>query len=127
MASSRPSIPLGIRCGRPPLGKWGGQGLTPPPTMSPLYAFVFLAPKYSRSFQQELARLSSSPVRRLDPGGEPGLLPGVRVPGTSTSSAGLRVTLKGHPVFSCGCRCRPCLVAVGQMGGPSASVDPLYC
>ena len=57
----------------------GGQRLTPFPTMSPRGASIFLAPKSSRSFQPELASLSSSLVRRLDPGGEPGLLPGVRV------------------------------------------------
>ena len=96
----------------------GGQRLTPLLIVSPRGASIFLAPKSSRSFQQELASLSSSPVRRLEPGGEPGLLPGVRVPGTSASSAGLRVTPEGHPVLSGDCRCRPCPVAMGQMGGP---------
>ena len=105
----------------------GGQRLTPLPTVSPRGASIYLAPKSSRSVQQELASLSSSLVRRLDPRGEPGLLPGVRVPGTSVSSAGLRVTPEGPPALSRGCRCRPCLVAVGQMAGPSASLEPLLC
>ena len=105
----------------------GGQSLTPFSTVSPRGASVFLAPKSSRSFQPELAILSSSLVRRLDPGGEPDLLPGVRVPGTSALSAGLRVTPEGYPALSRGCRCRPCLVAVGQIGAPSASLEPLPC
>ena len=75
----------------------GGQRLTPLLTVSPRSASIFLAPKSSRSFQPELASLSSLLVRRLDLGGEPGLLPSVRVPGTSASSAGLRVTPEGHP------------------------------
>ena len=75
---------------RPPtFCRAGGQRLTPFSTVSPYGASVFLAPKSSRIFQLELAILSSSLVRRLDPRGEPGLLPGVRVPGTSASSTGL--------------------------------------
>ena len=98
--------------------------LTPLPTVFPRGASIFLAPKSSRSFQPELESLSSPLVRMLEPGGEPGLLPGVRVPGTSASSAGLRVTPKGHPVLSRGCRCRPCPVAVGQMGGHLQVLNP---
>ena len=103
------------------------QMLTPLPTMSPHGASIFWAPKSSRSFQPELASLSSPLVQRLEPGGEPGLLPSVRVPGSSASSAGLGATPEGSPALSHDCRCRPCLVAVGQMGGPSASLEPLPC
>ena len=49
----------GVRCGRPPFGKQGGQGLTPPPAMSSRGDFTFLAPKSSWSFLPELASLSS--------------------------------------------------------------------
>ena len=74
-----------------------------------------------------MASLSSSLVRRLEPRGEPGLLPGVRVPGTSVLSAGLMVTLEGSPALSRGYGCRPCLVAGGQMGRPSTSLESLPC
>ena len=96
----------------------GGQRLTaflPPP---PFGAFVFLAPKSSRGFQPGLASSSSSRAWRLVPGGEPGLLPGVGVPGTFVSSSGLRGAPGGPPVLSLGCRCRVRLDAEGQMGGP---------
>ena len=76
-------------------------------------ASIFLAPKSFGSFQPGLAWLSSSRVWRLAPGGEPDLLPGLGVPGTSTSSAGLRGTPGGPVVLCRGCRCRACLVAVG--------------
>ena len=74
----------------------GEQRLTPLPTVFPCGTFIFLVLKSSRSFQQELASLSSSLVLRLDPWGEPSLLSVVRVPGTSASSSGLRVTPEGH-------------------------------
>ena len=97
-------------------------------SMSSRVASIFLAPKSSRSFQPELAILSSFLVRRLVPEDEPGLLPGIRIPGTSVSFAGLRVTPKGHPALSRGCRCRPCLVAVGRWGAHLLVLNPcLVC
>ena len=102
---------------RSPTFCWAGlHRLTPFPSLSPRGAPVCLAPKSFRSFQPGLASLSSSRVRGWAPGVEPGLLPGVGVPGTSASSAGLRETPGGPPVLSCGCRCHPCLVVAGQMG-----------
>ena len=102
----------------------GRQRLTPLPTVSPRGASIFLAPKSCRSFQPKLASLSSPLVWRLESGGEPGLLPAVRVPGTSASSAGLGATPEGSPALSRGCRCRPCLVAVGQMGAHLPVLSP---
>ena len=56
----------------------------------------------------------------LVPGDEPGLLPGVEVPGTSMPASGSR----GPRVLCLGCRCRVRRDAVGQMGGPCSAPTP---
>ena len=105
----------------------GGQRLTPFSTVSPHGTSVFLAPKSSRSFQPALASLSSLRVWRLGPRDEPGVLPSFGVPGTFASSAGLKGAPGGPLVLSCGCRCHPCPLAVGQMGGPCNAPRSVLC
>ena len=88
----------GVRCGRPPFGKRGGQGLTPPPAMFPRGAFTFFAPKYSMSFLPKLASLSSqlyggkTRERAWPPARRSGS-------GSSALFIGLEVTPEGHLVL----------------------------
>ena len=103
--------------GSPTFSREGGQRLTAFPPLPPFGASVFLAPKSSRSFQPELASLSSWRGGGWFPGTS---LAFCRGPGPRDLRACFRVegAPEGPRVLGLGCRCHKRRDAMGQMGGP---------